>query len=775
MEEKGKVYAGRYEIVEEVGRGGMAVVYRAVDTRMKRTVALKVLYPFLAMKEENKLRFQREAQVIANMDHRNVVKIFDYSGMEGDENFIVTEFIEGTTLKRFIADHPMEVPEIGAMVVHEIASALDHAHRNGVVHRDVKPENVMIGRDGTVKLMDFGIAQIKDMQQMTVTGTMIGSPAHMSPEHIEGRKLDHRADIFSLGTVLYTLCVGTLPFRADSAHALFKQILDVNYIPAVQANPAVGNKLSAIIDRCLKRDPDERYQSCAELQHDLGEHLGEFGLEDCPRQLALYFNNPRLFQERLKDKVVAVVLDKARAGLKRGRLGEALSLFDRALALDPKREEILKELERVRRNAERKRVLVRYILPLVLIAALSGGAWVLVSNGILLWGRSEEERAARMDGSGGVEGAGAGVASAATVPREDASEGGDTIFGKTGSRDLLTVAVALQGAGPPREEEPTDLNTGTAGSSPPGEDNDAGTRTGVPAGLPEGFDREVVVKRPFAQSDDASTQMGAEISQARSRGPRVVDTTSELRKMGRALAALPSALKSIRSRIPSEWENASPSRARRGEAEDSLDGARGPKSLGKADSPARSDRGTRNAPVSGGPKGGGKEQTRGQSLVPVDILAFPPAAQIYIDDKLIGAGNVRGIMLAPGPHKLRLHHPACQACADTITFFDVKEGAKSLSLKEKIKFKPAELRVIARNSGLVFVDGKLVGRTNEILKIRARSDKPWSVTVKVLFDEKGVPPYDGTAILHAGRTASLRVNGTHPHDPAAPKHPVESH
>ena len=393
MSDTGKTYAGRYRVDEEVGRGGMAVVYRGFDQRMKRTVAVKVLYPYLAIKSQNKVRFQREAELVAGMDHRNVVRIYDYSGIDSDDNFIVTEFIEGDTLKRFAAENKLSLPEVGAMMVREIAAALGHAHDRGIIHRDVKPENVMITEKGVLKLMDFGIAQIKDVQQMTVTGTMIGSPAHMSPEHIEGRSLDQRGDIFSLGTVLYLLCVGRLPFSGSTAHALLKQILDVNYRPAVQVNPAIGTELSAIIDRCLRREPDERYQSCAELRLGLEHYLGQMGFEDIEQELGDFFTDPVGYQERSSERLVELLLMRARAHGRTGKLALSLRLYDRALCLAPGRDDIVDEIEKIRRRGERRRFLLRYLAPVVALAVVAGCSWLLLRSGSF-WGMAPPHEAA---------------------------------------------------------------------------------------------------------------------------------------------------------------------------------------------------------------------------------------------------------------------------------------------------------------------------------------------------------------------------------------------
>src|SRR5450432_3378863 len=186
----------RYRLLREVGQGGMAVVYQAVDETLKREVAIKILHQHLASEPESKARLEREAQSVAKLHHENILEIFDYSGPDSASSYIVTEFL---------GKHPISSPEIAALIAWEVGGALAHAHAAGIIHRDVKPENVMIRKDGLVKLMDFGIAQILDYQRMTVTGQLLGSPAYMAPEIIEGKPLDFRTDVFSVGIMLYLL------------------------------------------------------------------------------------------------------------------------------------------------------------------------------------------------------------------------------------------------------------------------------------------------------------------------------------------------------------------------------------------------------------------------------------------------------------------------------------------------------------------------------------------------------------------------------------------
>ena len=160
----------RYKLIEEVGQGGMAVVYRAQDETLKREVAIKILHQHLAGEPDSRARLEREAQAVAKLRHENILEIFDYSGAGSASSYIVTEFIDGQTLKQYLTGHPLGFSELAALISVEVCHALGHAHAVGVIHRDVKPENVMIRKDGLIKLMDFGIAQVLDFQRMTVTG-----------------------------------------------------------------------------------------------------------------------------------------------------------------------------------------------------------------------------------------------------------------------------------------------------------------------------------------------------------------------------------------------------------------------------------------------------------------------------------------------------------------------------------------------------------------------------------------------------------------------------
>ncbi|MCA9563018.1 MAG: serine/threonine protein kinase, partial [Myxococcales bacterium] len=256
---------GKYTIREEVGFGGMSVVYRAEDDVLGREVAVKLLHGHLARRQDARERFHREARAVAKLHHPNIVEIYDYSAEESHNAYIVTEFIRGPTLREFVENRGVPFPEIGVMICVHVAEALQHAHSKGIVHRDVKPENIMIRPDGVVKLMDFGIARVRDGTKMTETGSLLGSPAHMAPEVIAGEEPDARADVFSFGTVLYYVTTGFLPFEGRNAPAMLRAISEGRYMPPEMRDARIGKDLGEVIVRCLEIEPGDRYDSIAEV------------------------------------------------------------------------------------------------------------------------------------------------------------------------------------------------------------------------------------------------------------------------------------------------------------------------------------------------------------------------------------------------------------------------------------------------------------------------------------------------------------------------------
>ena len=264
-----RIYSGRYELTHLIARGGMAQVYRAMDRQLERPVALKVLFPELSVDRTFVERFRREAQAAANLSHPNIVPVFDW-GEDDSTYFIVMEYVEGRPLSAVLRDPqpmpPRQIATIGAGV----AAALAFAHRHGVVHRDVKPGNVLITPDGDVKVTDFGIARAMNTEEsLTQTGAVMGTAAYFSPEQAEGKGVDSRSDIYSLGVVLYEMAVGRPPFTGDSPVAVAsKHVRDLPVLPR-EANPTVPPALEAVVMKAMAKNPDDRYGSAEELRADL--------------------------------------------------------------------------------------------------------------------------------------------------------------------------------------------------------------------------------------------------------------------------------------------------------------------------------------------------------------------------------------------------------------------------------------------------------------------------------------------------------------------------
>ena len=349
---------GRYSLIERVGQGGMSVVYRAKDAVLDREVALKLMHPHLAQRADSRARFSREAKAVARLRHRNIVEIFDYAPPESDKAYIVTEFIDGPTLGAFMDATSIWMPEAALLLFIPIAEALEAAHAKGIIHRDVKPENIMIRSNGEPVLMDFGIAQMVDMETLTATGTMLGSPAHMAPEVIDGHDVGAPADVFSLGTTLYWLICGALPFSGPNPSALFRRILETRYDPVLHRRPSTNRKLARLVESCLAREPSER-PTCAELVEGMRGLLHEVELVDLPVERRAFWADPAVYQDQLKQRILPALMTMATKAYQEHRVAVAIGHIDRILGLNEGDEEaiaLLDQIERGQRAGSRLRM-----------------------------------------------------------------------------------------------------------------------------------------------------------------------------------------------------------------------------------------------------------------------------------------------------------------------------------------------------------------------------------------------------------------------------------
>ena len=273
MSLEGKLLANRYEIIEKIGNGGMATVYKAKDNVLKRFVAIKILRDEFTTDEEFIKRFEAEAQSAARLTHSNIVSIYDV-GVEGTLYFIVMELIKGKTLKEIIIEEEGPLPwKWSVKVAIQIASALEMAHRNNIIHRDIKPHNIIITEDGIAKVTDFGIAKAVSNSTITAFGTTIGSVHYFSPEHARGGITDAKSDLYSLGVVLYEMVTGKVPFDADTPVSVALKHMQEEPEAPNEINSNVPDALNQIIMKALKKESELRYQSSTEMLEDLEECL----------------------------------------------------------------------------------------------------------------------------------------------------------------------------------------------------------------------------------------------------------------------------------------------------------------------------------------------------------------------------------------------------------------------------------------------------------------------------------------------------------------------
>ena len=411
----------KYEVLEELGHGGMATVYRAHDKRLGRDVAIKVLHPHLRESREIAHRFEAEAKAVAKLRHRNIVEVFDVSSADEEEQYLVVEFVRGQTLRKLLQMQGALPPEIAAALAVELLGALAHAHNAGVVHRDVKPENVLLehrsvdtpatsnpapsaltpipmtsgpptappnrktpvdsnrGERVGVKLTDFGIAKLLDAQGVTSTGQVLGSPAHMAPEQIEGGDVDGRADVFGMGVLLYECMVGHLPFEGNNPAQVLRRVLDGIYPSAEREQPPVGKVYSQILDRALARQAEDRYAGAEDMREALAAELSRLGVATPRSELESYFDDPAAWTEAHEKRLIGRLCDLGGDARKRGDAVAAASDYNRALAYAPNDPHLLRIVASMHR-AEARRRLARRAGPLFLGAIVLGtGAFFVAS------------------------------------------------------------------------------------------------------------------------------------------------------------------------------------------------------------------------------------------------------------------------------------------------------------------------------------------------------------------------------------------------------------
>jgi serine/threonine-protein kinase len=381
----------KYEVVEEIGHGGMATVYRARDRRLGREVAVKIIHPHLRDSREVVSRFNTEARAVAKLRHPNIVEVFDVSEEGEHEQYLVAELLRGTTLRKLLQQHGAMPPEVAAAFALDLLAAIAHANDSGVVHRDIKPENVLIeyrptrgeavetppvgGDRVIVKLTDFGIAKLLDAQGVTSTGQVLGSPAHMAPEQIEGGDVDARADVFGMGVLLYECMVGHLPFEGNNPAQVLRRVLDGTYPSAQNERPIVGARWSALLDRALAHAPADRFADAGAMREAVQAELTRLGVTSPAAELAAWLDDTEAYAaqhaRKMIDRLVALGAEARKAGDPISAAGD----YNRALAHAPDDPQLLRIVSGMNRAEARTRLLRRAGVALLLMVGLGGVAF----------------------------------------------------------------------------------------------------------------------------------------------------------------------------------------------------------------------------------------------------------------------------------------------------------------------------------------------------------------------------------------------------------------
>ena len=279
-----------YKIIKPIGKGGMSTVYLARDKNLDRLVAIKLLHPTMSSDEKNRERLKIEALAIARINHENIVNVYNFVN-KNDNSYIVMEYIDGFTLSDFIEKNPITNPELLLSLFLKILKGINFSHKKNIIHRDIKPENVMISKDGLIKIMDFGIASIVgEVHNLTTTGSIMGSPMFMSPEHLTDEKIDKQSDLFSLGIILYWMLTKTYPFSGKNTAQLLNNILKCQYQNPQMLSPLISNDIKSIISRILQKSKSMRYDSVELLIKDIESYLKniKFNYES---EIKIFFEN----------------------------------------------------------------------------------------------------------------------------------------------------------------------------------------------------------------------------------------------------------------------------------------------------------------------------------------------------------------------------------------------------------------------------------------------------------------------------------------------------
>jgi serine/threonine protein kinase len=383
----------KYDVLEELGHGGMATVYRARDLRLDRDVAVKVIHPHLRDSAEVVRRFSIEARAVAKLRHPNIVEVYDVSSPNESEQYLVVELLRGVTLRKLLEQHGALPVEVAAALGVELLAAIAHAHEAGVIHRDIKPENVILehrpapepSKEGpssdvaggriVLKLTDFGIAKLLDAQGVTSTGQVLGSPAHMAPEQIEGRDVDGRTDVYGLGILLYECMVGHLPFQGTNPAQVLRRVLEGEYPCAERERPTVGRAWSGIIDQALASDVSARFAGAQEMRDVLTRELARVGIASPRGAIEAWLDDPPGFASAHEKAMTTRLCANGEEASRKGDILSAAADYNRALAYAPHDANLMKIVARMNQSRARSDRM-RRVRPYAIVGIVAVGFMV---------------------------------------------------------------------------------------------------------------------------------------------------------------------------------------------------------------------------------------------------------------------------------------------------------------------------------------------------------------------------------------------------------------
>jgi tRNA A-37 threonylcarbamoyl transferase component Bud32 len=444
---------GRYLVGDELGAGGMATVYKARDEQLRRDVAVKVMFPHLAKKPEVSRRFRREARAAAGLEHQNILRVYDVGGGPDEPPYIVMELVRGKSLRELgDANGPM-LAEVVACIGAVLCDALAAAHAGGVIHRDVKPANVMTTDDGRLLLADFGVARVDDDDSLvTRTGALLGTPSFMSPEQAQGDEVDGRSDVYSVGATLYQLATGSSPFSGTTA-VVVAAILRGEYTAPQRRRPQIGAEVSRAIQKLMSKERAARPASAAEAATLLRQIAKDAGFGEARDEVAAYLRDPAAFEAARTPRVVERSMERAREAQAAGNVPRALALIDRVLAIVPDHADATALAEKIQRGDRRRRVLVGGLIGLC-VAALGTGVFLLAAGHSHKPAAADAATATAAAAAADAAAAAAAAADAAAVPAADAATAAASAPIDAGRHHKATVDAGVALPQPPPDAAP---------------------------------------------------------------------------------------------------------------------------------------------------------------------------------------------------------------------------------------------------------------------------------------------------------------------------------